>query len=186
MVSGFKSGATKHSPPAFVLGSTREERRTVQCNFPFLQPTISFERQENVVLVFASAAAVVVVAIVSADVLLVFDNVVLVSHDKLSLACCHEYSANLSTNSVHGLFRLKSKKKPFRFNRPAINDTYDPGMMYYFLSTVADVSANPKINASAVYFSPNMSYTPSYRGFFNLTMPLFGPRTYRYIRPSYS
>ena len=24
-----------------------------------------------------------------------------------------------------------------------------------------------------------MSYTPSYRGFFNLTMPLFGPRTYR-------
>eukprot|EP00095_Tigriopus_kingsejongensis_P001165 maker-scaffold350_size199587-snap-gene-0.27 protein:Tk01165 transcript:maker-scaffold350_size199587-snap-gene-0.27-mRNA-1 annotation:"hypothetical protein SINV_01162" len=66
-----------------------------------------------------------------------------------------------------------------RFNRPAINDTYDPGMMYYFLSTVADVSANPKINASAIYFSPNMSYTPSYRGFFNLTMPLFAPRTYR-------
>jgi len=66
-----------------------------------------------------------------------------------------------------------------RFNRPAINDTYDPGMMYYFLSTVADVSANPKINASAMYFSPNMSYTPSYRGFFNLTMPLFGPRTFR-------
>jgi len=51
--------------------------------------------------------------------------------------------------------------------------------MYYFLSTVADVSANPKINASAMYFSPNMSYTPSYRGFFNLTMPLFGPRTFR-------
>ena len=74
-----------------------------------------------------------------------------------------------------------------RFNRPAINDTYDPGMMYYFLSTVADVSANSGrhqggVNASAVYFSPNMSYTPSYRGFFNLTMPLFGPRTYRYVR----
>ena len=67
----------------------------------------------------------------------------------------------------------------FRFNRPAINDTYDPGMMYYFLSTIADVSANPKINASAMYFSPNMSYTPSYRGFFNLTMPLFAPRTFR-------
>ena len=32
-----------------------------------------------------------------------------------------------------------------RFIRPAINDTYDPGMMYYFLSTVADVSANPHI-----------------------------------------
>ena len=29
------------------------------------------------------------------------------------------------------------------------------------------------------YFSPNMSYTPSYKGFFNKTMPLFAPRTYR-------
>ncbi|EFN88130.1 Probable G-protein coupled receptor 158 [Harpegnathos saltator] len=66
-----------------------------------------------------------------------------------------------------------------RFIRPAINDTYDPGMMYYFLSTVADVSANPYINASAIYFSPNMSYSPSYRGFFNKTMPKFAPRTFR-------
>nr|WOZ29507.1 G-protein coupled receptor 158 [Locusta migratoria] len=66
-----------------------------------------------------------------------------------------------------------------RFIRPAINDTYDPGMMYYFLSTVADVSTNRYINASAIYFAPNSSYTPSYRGFFNKTMPLFAPRTYR-------
>lgn len=66
-----------------------------------------------------------------------------------------------------------------RFIRPAINDTYDPGMMYYFLSTVADVSANPYINASAIYFAPNMSYSPSYRGFFNKTFPKFAPRTYR-------
>ncbi|KAF3427527.1 hypothetical protein E2986_00525 [Frieseomelitta varia] len=66
-----------------------------------------------------------------------------------------------------------------RFIRPAINDTYDPGMMYYFLSTVADVSANPHINASAIYFSPNMSYSSSYRGFFNKTMPRFAPRTFR-------
>ncbi|XP_044729063.1 uncharacterized protein LOC123292459 isoform X2 [Chrysoperla carnea] len=66
-----------------------------------------------------------------------------------------------------------------RFIRPAINDTYDPGMMYYFLSTVADVSANPYINASAIYFSPNMSYSSSYRGFFNKTMPRFAPRTFR-------
>lgn len=67
-----------------------------------------------------------------------------------------------------------------RFIRPAINDTYDPGMMYYFLSTVADVAANPYINASAVYFSPNMSYSSSYRGFFNKTFPRFAPRTFRY------
>lgn len=66
-----------------------------------------------------------------------------------------------------------------RFIRPAINDTYDPGMMYYFLSSVADVSANPYINASSIYFSPNMSYTSSYRGFFNKTMPRFAPRAYR-------
>lgn len=66
-----------------------------------------------------------------------------------------------------------------RFIRPAINDTYDPGMMYYFLSSVADVSTNQHINASAVYFSPNTSYSPSYRGFFNKTMPRFAPRTFR-------
>lgn len=66
-----------------------------------------------------------------------------------------------------------------RFIRPAINDTYDPGMMYYFLSTVADVSSNLRINASAIYFSTNSSFSPSYRGFFNKTFPLFAPRTYR-------
>lgn len=66
-----------------------------------------------------------------------------------------------------------------RFIRPAINDTYDPGMMYYFLSTVADVSANPFINASAIYFAPNSSYSSSYRGFFNKTFPRFAPRTFR-------
>lgn len=66
-----------------------------------------------------------------------------------------------------------------RFIRPAINDTYDPGMMYYFLSTVADVSANPYVNASAIYFSPNMSYSSSYLGFFNKTFPRFAPRTFR-------
>ncbi|KAJ8959523.1 hypothetical protein NQ314_006260 [Rhamnusium bicolor] len=69
--------------------------------------------------------------------------------------------------------------KDSRFIRPAINDTYDPGMMYYFLSTVADVSTNKHINASAIYFSPNMSYSSSYRGFFNKTFPRFAPRTFR-------
>ncbi|XP_063705468.1 uncharacterized protein LOC134834659 [Culicoides brevitarsis] len=66
-----------------------------------------------------------------------------------------------------------------RFIRPAINDTYDPGMMYYFLSTVADVAANPYINASAIYFAPNSSFSSSYRGFFNKTFPRFAPRTFR-------
>ena len=66
-----------------------------------------------------------------------------------------------------------------RFMRPAVNSTYDPGMMYYFLSTVADVSSNPKLNSSSIYFSPNSSYTSSYRTFFNKTLPLFAPRTFR-------
>ncbi|XP_076259463.1 uncharacterized protein LOC143195864 [Rhynchophorus ferrugineus] len=66
-----------------------------------------------------------------------------------------------------------------RFIRPAINDTYDPGMMYYLLSTVADVSTDKHVNASAIYFAPNMSYSSSYRGFFNKTFPRFAPRTFR-------
>lgn len=71
-----------------------------------------------------------------------------------------------------------------RFKRPSkVNDTdqseYDPGFMYYFLSSVADVAANPKLNASGTYFQPNMSYTSSYKGFYNKTMPLFGPRAFR-------
>ncbi|XP_063595755.1 uncharacterized protein LOC134772643 [Penaeus indicus] len=71
-----------------------------------------------------------------------------------------------------------------RFKRPALNASestseYDPGFMYYFLSTVADVAANPKINSSALYFQPNMAYTSSYKGFFNKTMPLFAPRAFR-------
>lgn len=80
------------------------------------------------------------------------------------------------TRSFYWSYILQSRNyKPVNSN----NDTYDPGMMYYFLSTVADVSANPYINASAIYFSPNMSFTPSYRGFFNKTMPRFAPRTFR-------
>ncbi|KAJ8675045.1 hypothetical protein QAD02_010831 [Eretmocerus hayati] len=78
------------------------------------------------------------------------------------------------TRSFYWSYVLQS-----RYYKPPINDTYDPGMMYYFLSTVADVSANPYINASAIYFAPNTSFTPSYRGFFNKTMPLFAPRTFR-------
>lgn len=66
-----------------------------------------------------------------------------------------------------------------RFIRPASDETHDPGMMYYFLSTIADVTANPFINASAIYFAPNSAYTPTYRNFFNKTMLRFAPRTYR-------
>lgn len=58
-------------------------------------------------------------------------------------------------------------------------DEAEPGLMYYMLSSTADVSANPNINSSAIYYSPNKAFTASYNGFFNKTMPLFAPRAYR-------
>lgn len=58
-------------------------------------------------------------------------------------------------------------------------DEAEPGFMYYMLSSTADVSANPYVNSSAIYYSPNKAFTPSYNGFFNKTMPLFAPRAYR-------
>lgn len=58
-------------------------------------------------------------------------------------------------------------------------DELEPGFMYYMLSATADVSANPHVNSSAIYYSPNRAFTPSYNGFFNKTMPLFAPRAYR-------
>lgn len=72
------------------------------------------------------------------------------------------------------------------FFHPPVNASdsaseYDPGFMYYFLSTVADVAANPKINASGIFFQPHMAYTSSYKGFFNKTLPLFAPRTFRFV-----
>ena len=51
--------------------------------------------------------------------------------------------------------------------------------MYYFLSAISDVAANRFINASTIYYGPNMAFTPSYKGFYNKTMPLFAPRAYR-------
>ncbi|KAK2162767.1 hypothetical protein LSH36_92g05014 [Paralvinella palmiformis] len=59
---------------------------------------------------------------------------------------------------------------------------YDqPGMMYYYLSAVADLSANEyNINGSSVIFDQNCSYPNWYRNLpFNETLPLFGPRAWR-------
>ena len=59
------------------------------------------------------------------------------------------------------------------------SDENEPGLMYYFLSVISDVGANRVINASGIYFGPNMAFTPSYKGFYNKTMPLFAPRAFR-------
>ncbi|OWA51659.1 hypothetical protein BV898_16134 [Hypsibius exemplaris] len=55
-------------------------------------------------------------------------------------------------------------------------DADEPGLMYFYLSQLADVASSPAINASAVYFDTNSSYPNWYRNYFNRTFPLFAPR----------
>lgn len=56
-----------------------------------------------------------------------------------------------------------------------------PGLMYFYFSAAADVSANEyNINGSAIIFDSNGTYANWYRDLpFNKTLPLFGPRAYR-------
>jgi len=88
-------------------------------------------------------------------------------------------------NMAHARAFFFSYALQTRFKRPppaneSINSyESDPGFMYYFLSACADVAANPKINASAIYFQPHMAYSSSYQTFYNKTMPLFAPRAFR-------
>lgn len=58
---------------------------------------------------------------------------------------------------------------------------YQPGLMYYYFSAGADVSANEyNINGSAVFFDNNCTYANWYRNLpFNKTLGLFGPRAWR-------
>lgn len=58
-------------------------------------------------------------------------------------------------------------------------DPEEPGMMYYYLSHLADVASSKAINASAIYFDTNSSYPNWYRDYFNRTFPLFAPRAVR-------
>ncbi|GIY87594.1 hypothetical protein CEXT_418131 [Caerostris extrusa] len=78
---------------------------------------------------------------------------------------------------LHNMALTRAFFYSFILQRAADDD--EPGFMYYFLSAISDVAANRFINSSAIYFSPNMSFTPSYKGFFNKTMPLFAPRAFR-------
>lgn len=69
--------------------------------------------------------------------------------------------------------------RSFSYILQKAGDEQEPGFMYYYLSTIADVAANRFINASSIYYGPHMAFTPSYKGFYNKTMPLFAPRAYR-------
>ena len=57
-----------------------------------------------------------------------------------------------------------------------------PGFLYYYFSTIADVSANPdNINGSAVFFDRDSCFANWFETLpFNQTLNLFGPRAYRY------
>ncbi|ESO11626.1 hypothetical protein HELRODRAFT_108901 [Helobdella robusta] len=70
------------------------------------------------------------------------------------------------------------------FQRLDTNITFpmQPGLLYYYFSAVADVTANPNnINASGIFFDKNSSFATWYRTLpFNNTIPLFGPRAYRF------
>jgi hypothetical protein len=57
-----------------------------------------------------------------------------------------------------------------------------PGMLYYYFSTIADVTANENnINGSGIMFDNNGSFATWYKTLpFNRTLPLFGPRAYRF------
>ena len=57
-----------------------------------------------------------------------------------------------------------------------------PGLLYYYFSTVADVSANEyNINGSGIMFDNNGSFATWYKTLpFNRTLSLFGPRAYRF------
>lgn len=58
---------------------------------------------------------------------------------------------------------------------------YQPGLMYYYFSCAADISANKNnINGSMIMFDSNASYPNWYRNLpFNQTLPLFGPGAFR-------
>lgn len=78
---------------------------------------------------------------------------------------------------IHNMALSRAFFFSYILQKAADND--EPGFMYYFMSVISDVASNRYINSSAIYYAPNMSFTPSYKGFFNKTMPLFAPRAFR-------
>lgn len=59
---------------------------------------------------------------------------------------------------------------------------YQPGLMYHYFSSAADISANEyNINGSSLYYDNNSSYANWYRDLrFNTTLPLFAPCAWRF------
>lgn len=66
-----------------------------------------------------------------------------------------------------------------RLIRSEVDEMNNPDVMYYFLSSVADLTTNPFVRASAVYFSPNMAYTSYHKEVSNNTLHRFAPRAFQ-------
>ncbi|XP_055356219.1 uncharacterized protein LOC129601439 isoform X2 [Paramacrobiotus metropolitanus] len=83
------------------------------------------------------------------------------------------------TNLVHVHNMALNRAFFYSFLFRYADDPDEPGLMYFYVSHLADVAANRAINASAVYFDVNCSYPNWYRDYFNKTFPLFAPRAVR-------
>ena len=89
------------------------------------------------------------------------------------------------TNELHVHNMALNRAFFFSYIFQKLNETEDfeiqPGLMYYYFSVAADVSANEyNINGSGVFFDNNCTYANWYRDLpFNRTLPLFGPRAWR-------
>ncbi|CAG0879672.1 unnamed protein product [Cyprideis torosa] len=105
---------------------------------------------------------------------LVMDQQVMLQRSGLPL-----FHVTTKAEDLKVLMNALAKGFFFSFILQKAFDNDEPGLMYHYLSVVADVSHSPKVNASGLYFSVNSSYTPSYKGFFNKTLPLFAPRAFR-------
>jgi len=85
---------------------------------------------------------------------------------------------------VHNMALNRAFFYSYVFQKLNTTETFplQPGLLYYYFSAAADVSANGKnINGSGIMFDNNGSYATWYRTLpFNRTLPLFGPRAYRF------
>ena len=90
------------------------------------------------------------------------------------------------TNLLHLHNMALNRAFYFSYILQKLNETasfeLQPGLMYYYFSAAADVSANEyNINGSAVFFDNDCTYANWYRDLpFNKTLGLFGPRAWRF------
>lgn len=85
---------------------------------------------------------------------------------------------------VHNMALNRAFFYSYMFQKLNKTETFmmQPGMLYYYFSNIAVVSANENnINGTGIMFDNNASFANWYKTLpFNRTLPLFGPRAYRF------